>query len=174
MDDNLKSIYWQQFGAAIDDLGNAVRACPDDIWHDSLYNTGSMPKTVSEFWYIAYHTLFWLDLYLFGSEEGFVPPAPFTLIEQYEDGPLPERPYTKEELQTYLKACRKKCRETIEALTDETAQRRCQFPWGEVSYMELLFYNMRHVQGQASQLNLALGQKTGWAPDWVLRAGEQS
>jgi hypothetical protein len=132
-----------------------------------------MPPEFSEFWYIVYHTLFWLDLYLFGSEEGFIPPAPFTLIEQYYDGPIPERAYTKAELHTYLKECRKKCRATIEALTDETARRLCQFPWGEVSFTELLFYNMRHVQGHASQLNLRLGQKTGSAPDWVLWAGEQ-
>lgn len=173
MNDTWKAIIWRQFGAAIDDLGNAVRACPDELWCDRLYDTGSMPPEFSEFWYIVYHTLFWLDLYLFGSEEGFLPPPPFTLIEQYHDGPIPERPYTKDELHKYLKDCRKKCRATVEALTDKTTQRRCQFPWGEVSFTELLFYNMRHVQGHASQLNLRLGQKTGSAPDWVLRASDQ-
>ena len=28
-----------------------------------------------QFWFIAYHTLFWLDLFLTGSSEGFAPPA---------------------------------------------------------------------------------------------------
>ena len=172
MNDAWKSTVWRQFGAAIDDLGNALRACPGSLWHDRLYDTGAMPPQFSEFWYIVYHTLFWLDLYLFGSEEGFIPPAPFTIIEQYHDGPLPERAYTKDELYRYLRACRKKCHTTIEALTAESAERRCQFPWGEVSFTELLLYNMRHVQGHASQLNLALGQKTGSAPDWVTMARE--
>ncbi len=170
----LRSIIWQQFGAAIDDLDNALRACPDELWRDRLYDTGSKRPEFSEFWYLVYHALFWLDLYLTGAEEGFVPPSPFTLIEQDEDGPLPERPYTKDELESYLADCRKKCQATIEALTDEAAQRRCRFGWGEVSFAELLLYTMRHIQGHASQLNLRLGQKTGAAPVWVLEAGEQS
>lgn len=169
-----KTIIWHQFGAAIDDLHNALRACPDELWHYRLYDTGSRRPEFSEFWYLVYHALFWLDLYLTGAEEGFVPPAPFTLIEQDEHGPLPQRPYTKDELQAYLGDCRKRCRTTIEALTDKRAQRRCYFGWGEVSFAELLLYNMRHVQGHASQLNLLLGQKTGSAPVWVLWAGERS
>lgn len=168
------TIIWQQFGAAIDDLDNALRACPDDLWRDRLWdNAADRPEFfLPEFWYIVYHTLFWLDLYLTGTEEGFVPPTPFTLIEQDEDGPLPERPYTKEELQAYLDDCRRKCQAAIEALTEEAAQRRCQFGWGEVSFAELLLYTMRHVQGHAAQLNLWLGQKTGSAPVWVAWAGE--
>lgn len=166
-----KTIIWQQFGAAIDDLDNALNACPDELWHGRLWHEPSQEKFfLPEFWYIVYHALFWLDLYLTGSEEGFAPPAPFLLVEQNEDGPLPEKPYTKAELQAYLALCRQRCRDTIEALTDETAQRRCQFPWGEVSFAELLLYNMRHVAGHASQLNLWLGQQTGAAPVWVLRA----
>ena len=27
----------------------------------------------AEFWYVIYHALFWLDLYLEGSAEGFAP-----------------------------------------------------------------------------------------------------
>jgi len=37
-----KTPIWQQFGAAIDMLENAMRACPEDVW--------------PECWYIAYHT----------------------------------------------------------------------------------------------------------------------
>jgi uncharacterized damage-inducible protein DinB len=166
-----RTIIWQQFGAAIDDLDNALRACPDELWRDRLWDNPSEEQFfLPEYWYIVYHTLFWLDLYLTGAEEGFAPPVPFTLIEQDADGPLPERPYTKEELQAYLNDCRKKCQATIEALTDETAQQRCRFGWGEVSFAELLLYTMRHVQGHAAQLNLLLGQKIGLAPDWVTRA----
>ncbi len=162
-----RPIIWQQFGAAIDMLDNALRACPDEVWRDRLWDNPSERPEFSQFWYRVYHTLFWLDLYLSGEEEGFVPPAPFTLIEQDDDGPLPERPYTKDELQAYLAHGRKKCQATIEALTDEAAQRRCRFGWGEVSFAELLLYSMRHVQEHAAQLSLRLGQKVGSAPDWV-------
>ena len=167
------TIIWQQFGAAIDMLDNALRGCPDELWRDRLWDDPSERPEYSQFWYHVYHTLFWLELYLKGAEEGFAPPVPFTLIEMDEDD-LPERPYTKDELQAYLDYGRRKCQATIEALTDEAAQRRCRFGWGEVSLVESLLYNMRHVQGHAAQLNLLLGQKTGSAPVWVLWAGSRA
>lgn len=170
MDTTLKTSVWQQFGAAIDFLAETVSACPDDLWCAPLWKTHHTKPEFAQFWYVTYHTLFWLDLYLTGAEEGFVPPAPFTLIEQDENGPLPERAYTKDELQSYLKACRVRCKATIESLTDQTARRHCQFGWGESSFLELLFYNMRHVHGHASQLNMLLGQNGIAAPDWVTRA----
>jgi hypothetical protein len=170
MDTTWRTIIWQQFGAAIDMLDNALRACPDSLWHDRLWNNPSDQPESSQFWYIAYHTLFWLDFYLSGSVEGFAPPAPFTLDEMDPAGLLPERPYSQDELHAYLDHSRKKCQATIEALTDEKARQRCRLAWGEISFAELLLYNMRHVQEHAAQLNLILGQKVGSAPGWVTKA----
>ncbi len=163
----------QQFGAAMDMFGNAVAACPETLWQVRLWDDDELPGA-SEFWYIVYHTLFWLDLYLTGTVEGFAPPAPFTLDELDPAGLLPDRVYTREELQAYLEHDRRKCRATIEALTDEQADRRCHFPWGEISFAGLLLDNMRHVQEHTAQLNLILGQKTGWSPRWVAQAKDHS
>ena len=169
MDTIWRASVWQQFGATIDMLENALRACPDELWSDRLWSDGSAQPEFSEFWYVVYHTLFWLDFYLSGSVEGFAPPAPFTL-DELEAGLLPERTYTKDELHTYLDHGRAKCRATIAALTDEQARQRCKFGWGEISFVELLLYNMRHVQEHAAQLNLFLGQKLVSAPGWVTQA----
>ena len=162
MDDFWRTILWQQFGAAIDMLENALLACPDDLWSDR--------SRQPEFWYVVYHTLFCLDLYLSGSVEGFAPPAPFTLDELDPAGLLPERPYTKSELQAYLEHGREKCRATIAALTDEKARRPCEFEWLVINEAELLLYNMRHVQHHTAQLNLILRQTIDSAPRWVVRA----
>ncbi len=162
MDTTWKAILWAQFGAAIDMLGNAVVACPDDFWSDRSRRP--------EFWYVVYHTLFYLDLYLSGSLDGFHPPPPFTLSETDPAGVLPERVYTKGELRTYLDHCRRKCRATIDALTDERSSERCVFPWLDLSRAELFLYNMRHVQHHAAQLNLVLRQTVDSAPRWVARA----
>ena len=167
MDTNLKTSIWQQFGASIDFLADTMNACPDELWLASLWDSGEYPRELSQFWYVSYHTLFWLHLYLTGAEEGFVPPPPFTLIEQDKYGPLPERAYTKAELLAYLQDGRQKCQATIEALTDEAAQRRCEFGWGKCSFLELLIYNLRHVHGHASQLNMLLGQNGISSPDYV-------
>jgi hypothetical protein len=157
-----KQILWQQFGAAIDALGNAMRACPEQLWADRSRSP--------EFWYVAYHTLFFLDLYLAGSAQGFAPPAPFTLSELDPAGILPDRVYTKDELAAYLTYCRQKCRAMLEGLTDEAAQRRCVFAWLDLGFAELLLYSMRHVQHHAGQLNLILRQRTDAAPRWVFQA----
>ena len=143
-------------------LENALLACPDELWGERSQKP--------EYWYLVYHTLFWLDLYLSGSVEGFAPPVPFTLDELDPAGLLPERVYAKDELQIYLRHCREKCQTEIEALTDEKACGRCVFRWGEISFSEALLYNMRHVQHHAAQLNLILRQKIDSAPGWVTRA----
>jgi hypothetical protein len=112
-----------------------------------------------------------VELYLTGSFEGFAPPAPFNLDELDPAGVLPDRLYTKGELQAYLQYCRQKCQSTLAALTDEQARRL--FTWSsgrQVTFAELLLYNMRHVQEHASQLSLLLGQQYGSGPGWVARA----
>jgi hypothetical protein len=161
-----KAVIWSQFGAAIDSLDDMLHACPDELWRKQLWNNPSARPEYAEFWYRVYHALFWLDLYLTGAEEGFAPPAPFALIEMAEDD-LPERVYTKDELRAYLEYGRKKCQATINALTDEAAQRRCRFAWGDVNFVELLLYNMRHVQEITAQLSLLLGQEGISVPDSV-------
>lgn len=167
MDANWKNSLWQQFGAAIDMLDNTLRTCPDELWHAQLWLIPDEPPAFTEYWYLAYHTLFWLDLYLSGAVKGFAPPAPFTLDELDPAGLLPERPYTKEELRNYLTHCRQKCQTVIDELTDERARRHCAFPWGEVSFAGLLLDNMRHVQEHAAQLSLFLGQQHGLAARWI-------
>ena len=157
-----KDVIWQQFGAAIDMVENALLACPERLWGDRSQRP--------EFWYVTYHTLFFLDLYLSDSLDGFTPPVPFTLDELDPAGVLPAQPYTKDELHTYLEHGRRKCRATIEALTEEKAGRRCGIEWHDINNMELLLYNMRHVQHHAAQLHLILRQQTDSTPGWVRRA----
>lgn len=169
MDTNLKTSIWQQFGASIDYLAHTISACPDALWVAPLWDTQDKRPEFSQFWYVSYHTLFWLDLYLTGTEEGYLPPAPFALIEQDEYGPIPERVYTKAELEAYLKDCRQRCKATIDALTDEMVERHCYFGWGDCSFLELLIYNLRHVHGHASQLNMLLGLRGVATPDYPTR-----
>lgn len=162
MDTTWKDLLSSQLGATIDMLENALLACPDDLWSDR--------SRQPEFWYMVYHTLFFLDLYLSGTLEGFAPPAPFNLDEIDPAGILPERPYTKDELLAYLQHGRRKARATLDALTDEKARQRCEFDWLEATFAELILCSIRHVQHHAAQLNLILRQTTDSAPGWVARA----
>ncbi|HYI10432.1 MAG TPA: DinB family protein [Thermoanaerobaculia bacterium] len=162
MDTIWKDALWGQFGAAIDMLENAIAACPDDLWSDR--------SREPVFWYVAFHTLFWLDLYLYGQKEGFTPLEPFGLEELDPARTKPERPYTKDELLDYLRRSRETCRTITGALDDEKAHRPCRFGKGEIPYLERLIYGLRHVQHHTGQLNLLLRQQTNSAPGWVARA----
>lgn len=155
-----KEMLWRQFDTAIGSLDKALQDCPDTLWEQQLWDDEPdqwAAKGFSSFWYLSYHTLFWLDLYLTGTEEGFIPPAPFDLVEM-ADGEVLPRVYTREELLHYLNNCRQKCQQTIEELTEEQANRMCSFAWGEVPFAELLLYTMRHVVEHAAQLNMFIGQ----------------
>ena len=152
----LKTILWQQFGAAIDMLKNAITACPEKLWDNN-----------SKFWYTSYHTLFFLDYYLCETPDNFTPPAPFTMSEF--EGTMPERNYTQQELLTYLSFCQQKCHDKIADLTEENATERWINSKRDYSMIEILLYNMRHVQHHTAQLNLVLRQNDTTAPDWVSR-----
>ena len=152
----MKTILWNQFGAAIDMLENAVAECPDSLWNDS-----------SQFWYKAYHCIFFLDYYLSEDADNFMPPKPFTLSEFNPDGEMPERVYSKEELITYINFCREKCRKLISALSEENLKKRFKNQYMDYSRLEIILDNMRHVQHHTGQLNLLIRHSGDIPPDWV-------
>jgi len=169
-----QEMLWRQFGAAIDMFGDCLRDCPDELWETSLWEDQPdqwVAAGFSAFWYLGYHTLFWLDLYLNGAEEGFAPPAPFDLVEMEPNEVLP-RIYARAELLHYLEYCRRKCQATIGAMSEEQARRLCRFAWGELPFAELQLYNLRHVQEHGAQLRMFLGQQAGTSMEWASRAKE--
>jgi len=168
MQEQYKSIIWRQFDAAIETLKRAIDACPDEVWSD-----GSKPvwkeRDVVGYWYLAFHTIFWLDFYMsdpaglgLDPEATFKAPAPFNEDEFSYDGLLPERAYTKLELLNYLEQTRTKARQRLLAVDIASPSVR-----SGLGALELMLYNMRHVQHHAAQMNLILRQQTGDAPKWV-------
>ncbi|GAB4513081.1 MAG: hypothetical protein OHK0046_13490 [Anaerolineae bacterium] len=163
MDQALKDAVWRQFGAAMDTLEDAINLCPEHLWTVALWPDNDDAR-YGQFWYVAYHPVVWLDLFLGGSYEAFTPPAPFVR------GVLPEQPYPKEVVLGYLKQCRQKGYEVIQSLTNDTAYRVCVFPWMQPTFLELQLYSLRHVQEHAAELNMVLGQHGVTGQDWVAQA----
>lgn len=162
MESTLKTDLWNQFGASLDMLENAIVMCPSDFW-----------DTKQKFWYNAFHCIFFLDYYLSSQPKDFVPPLPFDFSE-FEDR-MPERVYIKAEILAYLSHCKKKSQDLFEDLTLEKLKNRWINQSGNMNYsiFEILIYNLRHVQHHAAQLNLLLRQNTNDSPEWVFRAGEK-
>ena len=162
MDTGWKAILWSQFGAAIDMLERAIVACPERVWSDRTRR--------HQFWYVAFHTAFWLDCYLAESEEAYRPPAPFDRGELEADW-RPERVYTKAEVLELLRHGRENCRARIDGLSEGCASERSGFDYRDMTVAELIVYNLRHVQHHAAQLNLILRETVDSVPQWVSKVG---
>ena len=164
MIDFWRSAIRQQFHAAIDMLGNAIKACPDSVWSG---------RGRDAFWYLAFHTLFFLDVYLSSEGESqFHPPPPFDRSELEDGGAVPESAYGKDVLLGYLEHCRKKLEAVMAGMTEAWIAAPCPFEYRAMSNGELLLYNMRHVQHHAAQLNMRLRRATDSAPKWVSKGGQ--
>jgi hypothetical protein len=159
MKNKINNYIWSQLGASLDMLENAINLCPEKVWYQN--------KSFSDFWYITYHTLFWLDFNMTESPEDFIAPKNIGETELDPKGILPEKVFSKEELKSYLKHCRIKCKTTIENLNEESINKDYKFGTIELTFFELLLYSMRHVQHHTGQLNLKLRQKIDSAPRWV-------
>lgn len=158
MMEDWKNTIWRQLGASMDMLENSIAECPEEIWYDG-------GRDFSSYWYIASHTVFWLDYYLSGGGKDFAPPSPFGLEELDPAGVIPESIYSKRQMLDYLQYCREKCRNVIKQYPQKEIT--YEFPWGAASTGELLLYNLRHVQHHAAQLYLILRQKNHDPPRWA-------
>jgi DinB superfamily len=170
-----KKALWKNFGASIDMLRNAIQLWPEEYWN-----------TDRKFFYSAYHCLIFLDYSLSIPPTDFTTPLPFTISATGQlpsdaiDDVVPDSIYTKKELLDYLQASREKCHLLIRGLTEEKLNEK----WIErpdelsasvtlgFSVLEILFYNLRHVQHHTAQLNLLLRQKIDKAPDWIAEADD--
>jgi hypothetical protein len=173
----VKQSLWKHFGASIDMLGNAIESWPDNNWNAN-----------KRFFYIAYHSLVFLDYYLTIPPKDFISVLPYTLTAADKiprdsvDDVVPDRIYSKMELLDYLRSCREKCRQVIASLTMDKLNERWIEGSGAMnldlsgadalhySVLDILIYNMKHVQHHAAQLNLLLRQSEDAAPDYVSMA----
>lgn len=156
-----RTAFAAQLLAAIDMLAAAIRACPPRIWADEA------TPIARRFWYLAYHTIFWLDRYFTPSPDEHVPPEPYTMGELDPAGVYPEHPYTPAQLLEYLEYGRAKCRAHFAASDEAAAAPSRHKP--EYSVFEFDLYSMRHVSHHVAQLNLILRQGGAEPVKWVGR-----
>lgn len=156
MNEHYKTELWGQFGAALDMFENALQKCPENIWDDG-----------QNFWYIGFHTLFFLDYYISEDPEHFNPPPPFSLAELDPAGVMPERTYTKEELINYTHYCRDKWRKLIADFDEVSMFKLWKDDRREYTMLKMSMYNMRHVMHHTGQLNMMLGKIDHDLPIWV-------
>ena len=158
----LRELLWSQFGGTVEMLQKAIQSCPAPVWNKE--------NAQRQYWQIAFHALFFLDLYLSGSRQAFRLPEPFKVVDVEGSGRKPEREYSREELLGYAAYCRDKLITKLTELDEEHALQRCGFPWLNISVAELFLYNMRHVQHHSAQLGLILRTEVNEGVPWVFKA----
>ena len=165
--EELKNSLWQQFGASIDMLINALNAYPDTLYQNN-----------KRFFYTAYHVAVFLDYYLTVPPTDFEPQLPFTITEKENmpnealDDVLPDKHYSKEQLLEYIKPSKKKCHSVIMSIKENGNPRFIEdVEVGKMDYslIEILLYNLRHVQHHTAQLNMILRNERHEPPKWVAR-----
>ena len=142
-----RQVLTNQFDAALCMMNQCIAACRPAHWEGRIAN--------DTFRYVAYHTLFFADLYLSRSEESFV------LCDIHKKGgderePVQSVGLDKPDTLTYLLVCRQKMIETIAAETSESLQGPSGFSYRKFSRGELHLYNLRHIQHHTGQLSAYL------------------
>lgn len=172
--DALKQTLWSNYGSAIDMLTNVVSLLPDAYWEKDR-----------KFFYRVYHTTIFLDYYLSFPVHSFQPLLPYTVVPpdkippEAMDDVLPNRLYSKREVLAYLAIIRAKAKLSIKESTESTLNSQwiteeeigmhdlCPSLARTFTVLEILFYNLRHVQHHVGQLNGSLRQMTNQAASWV-------
>jgi uncharacterized damage-inducible protein DinB len=147
MIDYAKHILTAQYEASLAMLNACIQACPADHWEDKIAN--------GTFRWVAYHTLFFLDLYLSPSNEAF------ELRDFHERGGDEREPFacpglTKVDTLAYVSTCRQKIVAVLAAESAESLQSHSGFSWYNISRGELHICNIRHIQHHTGQLSAYL------------------
>ncbi len=142
-----QQIVTSQFEAALAMVNQCIAACPPQHWEGKIAN--------DTFRYVAYHTLFFTDLYLSPNEDSFK----LRDLHQRggdERGQDASPGLSKEETLAYVPICHQKLLDTLAAETLESLQGPSGFSWRKISRGELHIYNLRHVQHHAGQMSAYL------------------
>jgi uncharacterized damage-inducible protein DinB len=145
MQDYFNAILSSQFEASLCMLHHCIKACPPKHWEGKIAN--------ATFRQVAYHTLFFVDLYLSPNAESF------QLRDLHrrggdERGPTVSRGLSKPQTLEYLSICRDKARDTLASESARVLQTRSGFR--KFSRGELHIYNIRHIQHHTGQLSACL------------------
>jgi hypothetical protein len=162
---DLRSALKNQYHAALATLQDVIERCPEDLW----VQAGTHP---SAFWQVAYHAVFYTDLYSRQSDDDFQPwdkhrPETQFLQQVPPDGRAPRlgEPYTKADVLEYLRIVVGQIGPTVDQLDLETTD--CGFWWYKMPKLEHQMLNVRHTQHHAAQLADRLERATGYSIDWV-------
>jgi hypothetical protein len=155
----LRSALKSQYHATLAMLRAAIRNCPENLWTSSEGHA-------NPFWRIAYHTLYYTDLYLQSNNRVFRPWEHNQRgIQRMDRWRKTYRPYTKAEALAYWRICDSKVDDGVDALDLHASQ--SGFSWYKIPKLEHQIVNIRHIQYHEAQLADRLRKVTGAGVGWA-------
>lgn len=150
----------EQYGAALRMLEDTIVNCNDTLWLD--------PNNKPVISQVVYHTLYFVDIYLSKNKSEW---------ESFrgklgEDGDAdtfihePEKVFTKQELQEYVKEIRIKAFTLFTGLTMSELNGIPIFEWHGSTFLSSLLYNLRHIMHHVGSLHVRLNDSSKEPLKW--------
>lgn len=157
-----------QYHASLEMFKEAIDKCSDELWLDNTH--------VNAFWQVAYHTLFYVHMYLQPNLESFKPWAENQSNVQYQNGfagppkagsklLLIPKPYTKKQVMTFLALCDGMVDGAIDKF--DLLEPQSGFPWYTCTKLEHQMISIRHLQHHTAQLGERLRAANGAGLTWL-------
>ena len=156
MHELIQAVLAGQYGASLAMLRGCIERADEAAWHASV---GRFPV-----WHVAYHVLFYTDMYLSPDENSFRPQEFHREGYNFLGPPwwapemkvVTDRPFEKEMIVDYLDAVCGKAKQALDRETEATFAGPSGFEWLQFSRLEAHVYNIRHVQHHTGQLGAFL------------------
>jgi len=163
----VKKSYTRQIGAAFKMLEHVIDNANDKTWTARINN---MP-----FWQICYHVLWFTDFYFHADQATFQPQG-FDMegIHNYwikPDSQMIEnqkRPISKSNMKTYCTYAKQKANHFIESIDESYFTTPSPFEWHGFPKIDLVDYNLRHLQHHVGQLDIILRREQNIGNPWIM------
>lgn len=157
----LQAVLKSQYHASLVMLLEAIEGCPAGLWTSDQY--------ANQFWQVAYHTLFYTDLYLQPVESAFTPwehhrPGHHR-FEVRADPAILLTPYSVGEIRAYCRRCQDMVDSAVDRL--DLTSPESGFSWYRMPKLEHQVVNLRHLQHHTGQLADRLRQVADRGVRWV-------
>ena len=165
----IKKSYSRQIGAAFKMLEHVIDNANDSTWTARINN---MP-----FWQICYHVLWFTDFYFHADQASFQPQS-FDMegIHNYwikPDSQMIENqkhPISKSTMRAYCTYAEQKANQFIQNINDTYFTDPSPFEWHGFPKIDLIDYNLRHLQHHVGQLDVLLRREQNIGNPWIMHA----
>jgi hypothetical protein len=163
----VKKSYARQIGAAFKMLEHAIDNANDRTWTARINN---MP-----FWQLCYHALWYTDFYFHANQETFQPQS-FDMkgiknISIKPDSQMIEdqkHPISKSNMKAYCNYARQKTNQFIQSINESYFTTPSPFEWHGFPKIDLVDYNLRHLQHHVGQLDIILRREQNIGNPWIM------